>query len=64
MPIVKTTKAQALVLFESIDDAIIEQYGKNDKAARRQGWNDFVDGLQKDEVISGYQAKIWVSPIK
>lgn len=33
-----------------------------DKPARRQAWNDYIDGLQKDGQITRRQSETWTQP--
>ncbi len=60
------TKKQALRIFREHDLPTIrklyEQNGRVDLPARREGWNNFVDHLQKDGQITSKQAETWDNP--
>ena len=59
------TKVEAVKDFNNhVKPSIIKRYGKNDKPAMRQAWNDYIDSLQRDGRISMKQANTWDSPIK
>lgn len=55
----KITKVDAIRLFRF---KYPNTLGSNDKGLIRYNWNTFVDGLQKDNLISEYQASVWVNP--
>lgn len=55
-------KEVAAVFKKHYRDQIIEEFGENDHAAMRQAWNDFVDSLVKDGLVSETQANRWVNP--
>lgn len=57
------TKAEAMKQFrEEILPAVEWRYGKNDKVAQSQAWNDFTDGLCKDKQITMKQYSSWDNP--
>jgi hypothetical protein len=57
------TKAQALALFrEEILPAVHARYGRYDRVAVREAWNDYTDGLCKDRQITRYQDQTWTNP--
>ena len=59
----KLTEEQVNNTFEQeILPSVIAQYGKNDKPAVRQAWNDYTDSLCKDGQITQEEYDIWVSP--
>jgi hypothetical protein len=35
---------------------------KGDAIAKREYWNNFVDGLNKEGLVSDYQANNWTNP--
>jgi len=41
---------------------IVQQYGKNDKPAISQAWNDYTDMLCKDGQITQRQYDTWTNP--
>jgi len=41
---------------------IVQQYGKNDKPAVSQAWNDYTDMLCKDGQITQRQYDTWTNP--
>jgi hypothetical protein len=56
-------KKDALRLFrEEVLPNIIKQYGKDDKPAQSQAWNDFTDALCKDKQITMKQCESWTNP--
>ena len=59
------TKAEAVELFKTtVAPVVIAEYGKDDKVAMRTAFNDFVDMLQKSDVITEYQSNRWTNPYK
>jgi hypothetical protein len=60
------TKADVLRDFrENILPLIRKRYesdGRVDKPARREEWNNYVDALQKDGMITRHQADTWDNP--
>lgn len=59
-----TTKKQVLAEFSEIWREIVKNNpnAKGDAVAKREAFNDFVDGLNKDGVVSGHQAFTWANP--
>lgn len=56
-------KEQAIKLFkEEILPIIIKEYGKDDKPAISEAWNNFTDALCKDGEITQHQYNIWTNP--
>lgn len=41
---------------------IIERYSASDEVAIRTGFNDYIDGLHKDGLITEHQAYNWPNP--
>lgn len=59
------TKAEAVREFkEEVLPYVVAQYGKDDRPAIREAWNDWTDMLQKDGRISAKQYNTWVGPFK
>jgi hypothetical protein len=59
----KMTKNQALQDFkENILPAVVSKYGKNDKVAICEAWNEYTDMLCKDGLISMKQYETWDNP--
>ena len=60
------TRSQAIDQFEEVILPMIqkthEQDGIPDYIARREAWNDWTDGLCKDEIISDWQYNNWSHP--
>ncbi len=57
------TKAEALKDFNAtLKPAVIARYGRTDKPAMREAWVIFVDGLERDGIISERQAATWDNP--
>jgi hypothetical protein len=42
--------------------AVVARYGRNDKPAIHEAWNDYTDSLQKDGLITASQYHNWVGP--
>ena len=54
---------EAIEFFEEYVKPCIEHaYSKDDSIAIREGWNDYVDMLNKDGEISDWQAHNWSNP--
>ena len=59
------TRLEAIREFnETIRLEVIRQYGKTDKPAMRQAWNDWTDALCKDGRITQRQYDRWLGPVK
>jgi len=60
------TKRQALAKFrENTLPLIREAYEKDrrvDHVARREGWNNYVDSLRSDKIITKHQYETWGNP--
>jgi hypothetical protein len=57
------TKREALQQFKSeILPEVIKKYGKNDKVAIREAWNNWTDYLCKDGQITAKQYNNWTNP--
>lgn len=57
------TKKEAVAEFKAdILPHVIKQYGKNDKPAIEQAWNDWTDALCKNGRITQHQYDTWVHP--
>lgn len=57
------TKREVLEQFKSdILPAIVDRYGKNDKPALCEAWNNYTDGLCKDGLITAQQYDTWANP--
>ena len=41
---------------------VIARYGRNDKPAIHEAWNDYTDSLQKDGLITATQYNNWAGP--
>lgn len=59
MPKCNMTKAQALKEFKAMNDL-----KPLTPTTRRAWWNDYVDSLQKEGIISVRQADTWSNPFK
>lgn len=44
---------------EEVKPLVIEQYGKDDRPALEEAWNDWTDMLYKDGVISAKAYQNW-----
>jgi len=56
-------KKEAYKMFMEYDyPAIVEQYGRDDRIAIREGWNNFTDFLCKDGRITEHQDYTWSNP--
>ncbi len=47
---------------QSFRESILPHLPANDAPARRQAWNEYVDGLQRDGQITETQASMWDQP--
>jgi len=61
------TKAQVVASFESFafsDDLLLSEarQGFRDVPARSERWNNYVDSLNKDGFVTGWQAYNWTHP--
>ena len=57
------TKSQILSDFkEYILPCLLEVFSENDIVAKREAWNNYIDSLQKDGVVSKSQANNWSNP--
>ncbi len=57
------TKAEAVKDFNAtIKPAVIARYGRKDRPAIREAWVMYVDGLERDGMITGRQAMTWDNP--
>lgn len=57
------TKTEATKIFRNqILPQVIAQYGKNDKPAMSEAWNDWTDMLCKDRQITPRQYDRWTNP--
>lgn len=59
----KLTKKEVIKMFRAeVMPTIIELYGRGDKVAQREEWNNFTDMLCKDRQISQHQYNTWTNP--
>ena len=60
----KITKVQALQQFRHNWNVSIKQQPKwkDDVIAKREGWNNFVDALNKEGWVNDHQAMNWSNP--
>ena len=57
------TRVQALKRFRrEVVPSVIARYGKRDKPACREAWNNWTDGLQKNGEITTRQYETWRGP--
>lgn len=57
------TKAEALAEFRAeVLPNILAQYGRDDKPAIREAWNNYTDDLCKGDRITLHQYETWVGP--
>lgn len=57
------TKTEAIKEFyRDILPQVYQTYGKRDKPAIREAWNNFTDALQKDGRITEEQYNNWSNP--
>jgi len=61
---VRTTKQQVLEEFKTVWQAILldQPNYKGNSIAKREAFNNFVDGLNKDGIVSNHQAYNWSNP--
>jgi ABC-type amino acid transport substrate-binding protein len=54
---------RALKQFQrEVAPVVLAKYGKNDRPACREAWNNWIDGLQKDGQITRQQSETWIGP--
>jgi hypothetical protein len=59
------TKADALALFrDQVLPVVKYQYGKGDRVAIREAWNNYTDALCKEGQITMRQYETWVGPFR
>lgn len=57
------TKKEAVASFrEVVLPIVVKTYGKNDKVAISEAWNDWTDVLCKNGEISSRQYETWTGP--
>lgn len=57
------TRSQALKRFKrEVAPGVIARYGKSDKPACREAWNNWTDTLHKDGEITSHQYETWSGP--
>lgn len=57
------TKVQALRRFRrEVAPGVIARYGRHDKPACREAWNNWTDQLQKSGEITPRQYDTWLGP--
>lgn len=57
------TKQEAIQVFKQyILPSVILTYGKNDKPAKAEAWNDYTDALCKNGQITVKQYNSWSNP--
>jgi len=57
------TRLQALKQFKrEVAPSVVARYGKNDKPACREAWNNWTDMLHKDGKITRQQYDTWIGP--
>ena len=61
---VRTTKQQVLEEFKTVWQGILSEQPnyKGDSIAKREAFNNYVDGLNKDGIVSNHQAYNWSNP--
>lgn len=61
---VRTTKQQVLEEFKTVWQGILSEQPnyKGDSIAKREAFNNFVDALNKDGIVSNHQAYSWSNP--
>jgi len=60
-----TTKRQALKEFKYVWQTYLSMYRtirSDDKIAKREQWNNFIDSLNKDGEVTDEQAATWTNP--
>ena len=55
-------KSQVIDQFQYNWKVNVKSGGHSDKVAKRTMWNEFVDYLHKDGMLTDYQAYNWVNP--
>lgn len=59
----RMTKVEAKRQFEAyVLPNVIKQYGRNDRVAIREAWNNWTDALNKDGRITDKQVNSWDNP--
>lgn len=57
------TKVQALRRFRrDVMPDVVARYGRHDKPACREAWNNWTDGLHRDGEITTRQYETWEGP--
>lgn len=57
------TKKEALVEFrEYVAPMVYREYGRDDKPAICEAWNNFTDSLREDKRITMRQYETWTNP--
>jgi hypothetical protein len=57
------TKKEAVQIFrETVLPEVVKQYGRNDKPAIAEAWNNWTDALCKDGTITMRQYETWTHP--
>lgn len=55
-----TSQKEARRIFrEDIRPLVVKQYGASDTVALDEAWNDWIDSLNKDRIVSDYGAMNW-----
>ena len=64
MYVKRLTKAETLHLFAEHGQAVLSRIPtyKGDSIAKREEWNDYTDGLCRDQLISQRQRDNWTNP--
>jgi hypothetical protein len=55
------TKKEVLLLFKYAHDEVLKEL-RGDSIAKRELWNNYIDSLYKDGLITTYQYKNWTNP--
>ena len=60
----RTTKRQALESFRDLwqDVLATNPNYRGDSIAKREEWNNYVDSLNKDRLVTDHQASTWSNP--
>ena len=57
------TKKDAYALFmQDMYPLVVAKYGRDDRVAIREKWNNYVDALNKDGEVTDKQAYNWSNP--
>lgn len=57
------TKREAVAIFRTtVLPAVVKQYGKNDRPAITEAWNNWTDALCKNREITLRQYETWTHP--